>query len=224
MVDLEKPKSKAISILPGEAMSKPAGRGDFEIVQHNHRASRRLVHGQEKRVLSLRGIGRAIDEDQLRALQSLKRFALRRDIERLNRPEAIPATSQWNDVGKIGLTLGDGILEVLGAAQPIGRVFDAGRSGGCASKRMRRTTGPEFKCAAARGQESGYLFQEPATGSRKDPGRHLRGGLTPAMVFLNEALKPNFERSFGRSRIGFSDNPSELLSAFRHAWEVSARF
>jgi hypothetical protein len=63
VIDLEKPKSKAIGILRGEAMSEPAGGGDFEIVQHDYRASRRLVHGQEKRVLTLRGIGRAIDKD-----------------------------------------------------------------------------------------------------------------------------------------------------------------
>jgi hypothetical protein len=53
---------------------------------------------------------------------------LRRDIERLNRPETIPATGQRNDVGEIELALGDGVFELLGAAQPISRIFDAGRS------------------------------------------------------------------------------------------------
>ena len=149
---------------------------------------------------------------------------MRRDIKRLNGPEAIPATGQWNDVGKIGLALGDGVFELLGAAQPISRVFHAGRAGRRASERMRRTPGTEFKGVASRGQESRYLFQELTTGGREDPGRNLRGGLAPALVSLNEALKLIFERSAGRSRIGFSDNPSELLSAFRYAGEVSARF
>ena len=149
---------------------------------------------------------------------------MRRDIERLDRPKAIPATRQRNDVREIGVALGNGVFELLGAGQPISRIFHAGRAGGSAPERMRRTTGTELKCAATRGQKSGYLFQELATGGRQDPGRNLRGGLAPAIVILNEALKPIFERSIGRSRIGFSDNPSELLSAFRYAWEVSARF
>jgi len=72
MVDLEKPKSKAIGILSGEAMSEPAGGGDFEIVEHDDRSGWRLVHGQEKRVLAFRRIRRAVDQNQLSALEALE--------------------------------------------------------------------------------------------------------------------------------------------------------
>jgi hypothetical protein len=89
---------------------------------------------------------------------------------------------------------------------------------------VRGTARTKFKCAAPRRQKRGNLFQKSATRRRKDPGRNFRGGLSPVIVFLNEALQLIFERSICRSQIGFSDNPSELLSAFRYASEVSARF
>ena len=72
MIDLEKPKSKAIGILRGEPMSEPAGGGDLEIVEHDDRSGWGLVHGQKKRVLPFRRIRRAIDENQLRALEALE--------------------------------------------------------------------------------------------------------------------------------------------------------
>ena len=72
MVDLEKPKSKAIRILRSEAMSEPARGRDLEIVEHDDRFRRRLVHGQEKRVFAFCRIGRAINQDQLRALEALE--------------------------------------------------------------------------------------------------------------------------------------------------------
>ena len=138
--------------------------------------------------------------------------------------EDIPAARQRNDIGKIGLSLGDCALELLSPVQPIGRVLDTGRSTRSAPERMGGTSRTKFKGATPGGEKGSDLLQKLAARGRKDPGGNLRGGLTPALVGLNEALKLTFERSIGRSRIGFSDNPSELLSAFRHAFEVSARF
>lgn len=224
MIDLQEPKSEPVRVLPGEAMREPAGGGNLEIVQHDHGADWRLVHGQKKSVLAFRGVRRAINEDELRALQALKRFALGRDIEGFDGAEAVPTARQGNDAGKIGLSLGDRTFELLSPAQPICRVFDAGRPGGSAPKRVGGTSRAKFEGAAARGQKSRDLFYKAATRRWKDPGRNLGGGLTFAFVVLNEALKLTFERSICGRRIGFSDNPSELLSAFRYAFEVSARF
>lgn len=116
MIDLEKPESKAVRVLGGEAMSEPAGGRDFQIIQHDDRFGRRLIHGQKKRVLTLGGIGRAIDQDQPGALQPLERFALRCDIKRLDGTQPIPAAGERDDVGKIRLALGDRAFELLGPA------------------------------------------------------------------------------------------------------------
>jgi hypothetical protein len=107
VIDLENPKSETVRVLPGEALSETRGGTDFKVVEHDHRAARRLVHRQKKSVLALSGIGRAVDQNKLRALQALERLALRRDVERFNGTEAIPATRERNDVGKISLPLAD---------------------------------------------------------------------------------------------------------------------
>ena len=67
----------------------------------------------KERMLALRWIRRAIDEDQARALEAEEGFALRPDIEGLDWPEAIPASRQRNDVGKIGLAFADRSLELV---------------------------------------------------------------------------------------------------------------
>jgi hypothetical protein len=63
VIDLEKPKPKAVRVLPGEAMSEARGGPDVEIIEHDHRTRRRLIHRQKKSVLALRGIRRAINQD-----------------------------------------------------------------------------------------------------------------------------------------------------------------
>ena len=149
---------------------------------------------------------------------------MRRDIERLDGPEAIPTTRERNDIGKIALSLGDRTFELLGPTQPIPGVFNTGRPGGSAPERVGGPAGTKLESTAPNRQKSGHLFQKPAARRRKNPSRNLAIGLTSRFVVLNEALELAFQRSIGRSRIRFSDNPSELLSAFRHAREVSARF
>jgi hypothetical protein len=72
VIDLEKPKPKVVRVLAGETMSETAGGRNFEIVQDDNRAARRLVHRQEKRVLAFRRIRRAINQDKFRALQALE--------------------------------------------------------------------------------------------------------------------------------------------------------
>jgi len=68
MIDLEKPKTEAVRILAGKTMSEPRSGCDFEIVENNDRADRRLIHGEKKSMLALRWIGRAVDQDKLRLL------------------------------------------------------------------------------------------------------------------------------------------------------------
>ena len=205
-------------------MSKMARRCNLEVVEHNHRARGRLIHGQEKRVLAFRRIWRAVDQNQFGPLQALERFALGGDIKGLDGAEAIPAAREWDDVGKISFSPRDPAFQLLGSAQPIRRVFDTSCRGRMAPERMRGTAGAKLEGAAPCRQKSRDFLQKLAAGGRENPGRNFGGVLIAVIVVLNEALKLTLERSIGRSRIGFSDNPSELLSAFRHASEVSARF
>ncbi|MEY2584575.1 MAG: hypothetical protein QOD80_601 [Verrucomicrobiota bacterium] len=119
MIDLEKPKPESVGVLTGEAMSEPAGGVDFEVIQDDNGALRCLVHGEKKGVLALRRIGRAINQDKSGLLQTVERFALRQDIERLDRPQAIPATRKWNDAGKIRVAFRDSVLERFGPSKVI---------------------------------------------------------------------------------------------------------
>ena len=89
---------------------------------------------------------------------------------------------------------------------------------------MSGAAGAEFKGSAADGQKRRYFFQEFATPRRKNPGRNFFGGLGSAVGFVDEALQLIFKLGIGGSRVGFSDNLSELLSPFRSALAVSARF
>jgi hypothetical protein len=72
-------------------MSESRRRPHFQIIKDDNRSDGRLVHRDKKSVFPLGRIRRAVDEDQLRPLQTLERFALRQDVERLDRAEAIPA-------------------------------------------------------------------------------------------------------------------------------------
>lgn len=224
MIDLEDPKSKTFGVLSRKALSKPRGGRNLEVVHHDHRPDRRLVQRQKKRVLALRGIRRAIDQNQPGALQALKRFALRGDIERFDRPEAVPAASQRNDFRKIRLAFRDPSLELLRTAEPIRGVLDAGRRDGRAPEGVGGAPRTEFKRTASRRQKRRDLLEKPAARERKNPRRSFAGRLRRFVIFLDELRQPSFERSVGRSQIGVSDNPSELLSTFRHVSEVSARF
>src|SRR5947209_8610781 len=89
---------------------------------------------------------------------------------------------------------------------------------------MGGATGTKLESSRARRQETGYFFQKPATVRRKNPGRNFFGGASGAVVFLDKALQLIFEGGICRSQVGFSDNLSELLSPFRSASAVSARF
>ena len=69
-----------------------------------------------------------------------------------------------------------------------------------------------------------YLFEKFAAARRKNPGGNFGAGLGSAVELGDEALQLIFEAGIGGSRVGFSDNLSELLSPFRSAPAVSARF
>jgi hypothetical protein len=217
VVNIQKPKPKPIGVLPGETMSETRSGGHLQIVEHNHGPYGCLVHRQKESVLALGGVGWTVHQNKPCLLQTPERFPLRRDIEGFDGPEPVPATREWNNRGKICLALFDLVLEFFRAIQPIRRIFDACRGGRGATKRIRGAARAEFKSTAACRQKRRHLFKETTAQWRKDPGRSL-GGAILAAIFLNEALKLSFER------IEISDNPSELLSAFRGAIAVSAPF
>jgi hypothetical protein len=205
-------------------MSETRSRGNFEVVEHDDGAGGRLVQRQKQRMLALRGIRRAVHEGEPCLLQTPKGFALRRDIERLDRPKAIPAAGQRHDSGKIRSSFWDRAFELLCPAQPVRGIFDARRAGRVTPQRMRGAAGTKLKGSGTGREESSYFFQKPAAPQRKNPGRSFFGGSSGAIVFLDEALQLVFKRGICRSQVGFSDNLSELLSPFRSASAVSARF
>jgi hypothetical protein len=92
---------------------------NIQIVQHNNGPQGRLVHRQKKSMLAFRGVGRAIHQDKPRALQTLERFPLGRDIEGFDRAKPIPATREWDNRGKICFPLFDLVVEFFRAIQPI---------------------------------------------------------------------------------------------------------
>ncbi len=224
MVDLYQPKPEAIGILTREPVGKTRGGADLEIVQNYDSAGGRLVQREKERMLALRRIGRTIDEDQPGALEAKQGVALRRDIKRLDWTEPIPASRQRHDVGKIGRAFADSIFELFGPAQPVGGVFDAGGSGGVTAERVSRASGSELEGGASRREKSGYLLEKPAALRRQDPGRNFIGRRCGSIGPRDEAVQLSFEIRIGGSVVRFSDNLSELLSPFRFASAVSARF
>lgn len=223
MIDRHQPKTEPVCVLPREPLRETRGRSDLEIVEHNDRAGRRLVHGQKESVLAFRRVRRTVDQDQFRRLQTKQRLTLRRDIEGLNRPKPVPATGQRDDRRIIRVALGRGVFELLGSVQPIGGILDARRPRGSAPKRMSRAAGTELEGRAASGKKGGYFLEKAAALRRKDPGRDFLGRRGGGVVARDEAFQLDFESSIGRV-VRFSDNLSELLSPFRFASGVSARF
>jgi hypothetical protein len=224
VVDLRQPKAEAICVLPREPVGKARGRQDLEIVEDDDGSGRCLVEREKESMLALGWIRRTIDEDQPGALETEEGFALRPDIEGLDGPEAIPASRQRDDIGKIGLTFGDRSFELFGPAQPIRGVFDAGRSCRSAAEGMGRAARSKLESGASGWKKSGYLLEEAAALGRKDPGWHLVGRRSGGVVSRDEAFQLSFEIGIGGSGVRFSDNLSELLSPFRFAFAVSARF
>ena len=142
----------------------------------------------------------------------------------MDRAKAIPASRQRHDVGKIGRAFADSIFELFGPAQPVGGVFNTGGSGGVTAKGMGRASGSELESGASLREKSGYFLEKPAALRRQDPGRNFIsrrcGGIGPR----DEAVQLGFEVRIGGSGVRFSDSLSELLSPFRFASAVSARF
>ena len=136
MIDLDEPKSEAIPILPRQAVRKTRGRRDLQVIQNYNRASRRLIEGQKQGMLALCGVWRAVDKDQLCALQAQKRLALRGHIKRLNRSKPIPAPRQRYDLRKIAFPLRDRVGLSFGSRQPIGGILNAGGSSRGAAERV----------------------------------------------------------------------------------------
>ena len=98
MIDLHTPEAKQAGVLASQALGEAGSGSDFEIVQHDHRASGRMMQRQEKSMFALGRIGRAVDENQPRPHEALKRFPLRGDIKGFDRAKAIPAARQRNDL------------------------------------------------------------------------------------------------------------------------------
>src|ERR1041385_893680 len=94
VIDLEQPETETVRVLAREPMSKSRRRADFEVIENDHRADRRLVHREKKSVFPLRRVRWAVDQNQSCLLQTQKRFALRENVKRLDRPETIPASRQ----------------------------------------------------------------------------------------------------------------------------------
>src|SRR5947199_9335284 len=63
MIDIHWPKLKAILILPGKSTSKTGGRADFQIVEDDYGAHRRILHREKKRILAFGWIRRAVDQN-----------------------------------------------------------------------------------------------------------------------------------------------------------------
>jgi hypothetical protein len=59
---------------------------------------------------------------------------------------------------------------------------------------------------------------------RKNPGRDFIGGRSGGVVSRDETFQLDFEIGIGGRVERISDNLSELLSPFRFAFGVSARF
>jgi hypothetical protein len=153
----------------------------------------------------------------------LESFFLRGDVKRLNRAQAIPAARQRNDLGIIGPAFRDRSFQLFRAAQPTAGILDAGRGGRNAAQRVGGASGAELKGAAVVRQERGGLLEKLTAQGRKNP-RGSFSRLIGALVFLDQPIEMIVERSMSLSGIGFSDNPSELLSAFRDAVAVSVPF
>jgi hypothetical protein len=215
---------ETIRVLPGEPVSETRGGPDLEIVEDDNGSGRGLVHGEEERVLTLRGIRRAIDENQSGALETEQGFTLRRDIKRLDGTEPIPASRQRQHVGIIGGAFGDGVFKLFRPAQPIGGIFDAGRSRGGSAERMSGAARPKLEGCASGGKKRDYFLEKATALRRKNPGRNFIGRRCGAVVSRDEAFQLGFEIGIGGSVVRFSDNLSELLSPFRFAFAVSARF
>jgi len=224
VIDREKPKPETICVLTSEPVSESRRRPHFKIIKDDNRSDGRLVHRDKKSVLPLGRIRRAVDEDQPRPSQTLERFALRQDIERFDRAEAIPATRERHDSGKIGVPFRDPVFQALGPREVIAGIFNARRARRGAAERMRGTARTELEREMSGGKEGRYAFEEFAASRGKNPGGNFCGRTGSAVVFVDEALQLIFKDGIARSRIGFSDNLSELLSPFRFASAVSARF
>jgi len=149
---------------------------------------------------------------------------LLQNVERFDRSQTIPAASQRHDAGVIRISFRDGAFQGLGPRQIIGGIFNARRPRGRAAKGVGGAPGTEFKRFASGGKQRRYFFQEFAAVRRKNPGGNFRNSLGSVVVFGDETLQLIFEVGIGGSRVGFSDNLSELLSPFRFARAVSARF
>jgi hypothetical protein len=116
VIDFKKPEPEAVAVLAGKAMGESGSRRNLEVVENNNGAGGCLVHREKERMLALGGVGRAVDENELRLLQTQEGVALGGDIERLDRPETIPAAGQGHDVGKIRIAFRGCAFQLFGPA------------------------------------------------------------------------------------------------------------
>ena len=136
VIDRDKPEPEALRVLPGEAVGEARGGRYLKVIQDDNGTDGRLIKREKQGVLTLRGVGRTVDENELRPLQPKQRLTLRRDIKRLNESNPVPTSSERYDFGKIGFALRDRVGLFFGSPQPIGRILDGGSCRGCAAQRV----------------------------------------------------------------------------------------
>src|SRR5437660_290190 len=122
-------------------------------------------------------------------LKTKKRFALGRDIKRLDRSKPIPAAGQGDDRGKISLAFRNRVFQFFGPSQPVSRILDTGCGGRGTAKRMGRTPRTEFEGTACRREQGGDFLEKAATGRRKNPGRNIGVGSRLPVVLLDETVQ-----------------------------------
>lgn len=173
---MQNPKPKSLRILPGQTVSETRGRANRQIVQNNHGTDRRMAERKKKSMLALGRVGRAIDQDQLRAFESIERFRRCFEVKRFDQSKPVPAALKRNYRRIIRGALGDRSVRLLGAVQPFGGMLDAGGAGRHAPKNVGRATGAEFECAGGGGQKRSNFFDKFTARRRKNPIGSRRTG------------------------------------------------
>src|SRR2546423_15057587 len=83
MIDVHAPESKSFLILSGQTMSETRGGADFQIVEHNHGTDGSVTKREEKRLLALGGIRRAVHQNKARLFEACENGGMTFQIERI---------------------------------------------------------------------------------------------------------------------------------------------
>jgi hypothetical protein len=222
MVDIEKPEVKGRRILARESFCEPRRRPHLEIIDDRNRAHRRVTQSDEERVLPLRRIRRTVHQHETGGFQPLQHGAMRRDIERLDQPQPVPALRQRHDDRVISRSFRQAAFQQFGVLEPIARILDRGDATEVVTKHMRRTAGAKFERRAARREDASDLGEEFAARRRQDPPRHRLFGATRSKPG-DDLVKPVQQFFRGVALTRFNYNRSTLLSASAHGTAISLR-